>query len=526
MKRTTPCAVLLAFALSGCSLLPGSLRGGESDGGPKGGGKGGAEQSPSGGGFVHEGYSGSWGDYKQFRVEVTEVARVGERTRTTVEVTNLAKGAPQDLDNGNVLSPRWFVLLDTVNQRRYTPYAGTVLPAEEVYLPGVTYELVLYSARVEEDVETITVQSPGALGEFAGVPVVDGKPEKYPSPKSEEFLKATRPGDRATLPVSEAEPEPDHKDYTELSGLVESVVQDRETTSERETVALSTDVLFDFDKAELTPDAKSALDDVIAETRERADPDKPPITITGHTDGVGTDSYNQDLSERRAKAVEKVLAEELGSDYRYETEGKGSSEPAAIEMGDNDTKSQAENRRVELSYLFKEEVQSETAGDEKTKDTITRPDPGEVGAPAGFHSRRDLEPVAEGTARNKVRDETRDWRLRVYPFYRDGAFIVGRFDLSHEGAEMPGRLNPFGDYYGGMEFTAIDPAGGTLYREVIIGDPESSILTLGAAKWPSATKQGEVQYGHFYLPAPPSDVTSLTFDGGEFGKFEDVPIEK
>jgi outer membrane protein OmpA-like peptidoglycan-associated protein len=67
----------------------------------------------------------------------------------------------------------------------------------------------------------------------------------------------------------------------------------------------SADVLFDFDKADLRSEARPALTKVADVLRAHA---KAVTLIQGHTDGKGTDQYNQPLSERRAEAVRRWLA--------------------------------------------------------------------------------------------------------------------------------------------------------------------------------------------------------------------------
>lgn len=70
------------------------------------------------------------------------------------------------------------------------------------------------------------------------------------------------------------------------------------------------------------------------------------VKISGHTDDVGTDAANLDLSQRRAAAVKAVLASEFGIDEnRLETEGKGESSPAVKGTSPED---RATNRRVEF----------------------------------------------------------------------------------------------------------------------------------------------------------------------------------
>ena len=89
-------------------------------------------------------------------------------------------------------------------------------------------------------------------------------------------------------------------------------------------MALETETLFAFDKATLDAEARSRLDRVIREIRDV--PGVERITITGHTDPIGTDSYNQALSERRAASVRDYLVERIGSRDRIFTSGEGESE--------------------------------------------------------------------------------------------------------------------------------------------------------------------------------------------------------
>jgi OOP family OmpA-OmpF porin len=104
-------------------------------------------------------------------------------------------------------------------------------------------------------------------------------------------------------------------------------------------------VNFDFDKATIRSDAASILAEAARILGENAGVN---VSVEGHTDAVGTDAYNQSLSERRAAAVRDYLvAEGVGAD-RLTTKGFGESEPVASnETGDG----RAQNRRVELTTL-------------------------------------------------------------------------------------------------------------------------------------------------------------------------------
>ena len=69
------------------------------------------------------------------------------------------------------------------------------------------------------------------------------------------------------------------------------------------------------------------------------------IKVVGHTDSVGSDAYNQGLSERRASSVAEYLLSQHVAPSKVTSEGKGESEPVA----DNETDAgRAKNRRVEL----------------------------------------------------------------------------------------------------------------------------------------------------------------------------------
>jgi outer membrane protein OmpA-like peptidoglycan-associated protein len=73
--------------------------------------------------------------------------------------------------------------------------------------------------------------------------------------------------------------------------------------------------------------------------------DVSSIKVVGHTDNVGTDAYNQTLSERRANSVADYLLSQGVAPNKVSSEGKGESEPVA----ENDTEEgRAKNRRVDL----------------------------------------------------------------------------------------------------------------------------------------------------------------------------------
>lgn len=124
-------------------------------------------------------------------------------------------------------------------------------------------------------------------------------------------------------------------------------VEDRE--GDRTTVTINTDVLFDFDSAELTSSATR----IVSELATRLAETDSDVLVVGHTDGIGSRRYNQRLSERRADAVAEVLREQVDGDRTITTEGRNFSEPVADETtpdGQDDPRGRAQNRRVEISF--------------------------------------------------------------------------------------------------------------------------------------------------------------------------------
>jgi outer membrane protein OmpA-like peptidoglycan-associated protein len=106
--------------------------------------------------------------------------------------------------------------------------------------------------------------------------------------------------------------------------------------------ALSLPVPFAFDSAEILPSAKAQLDAIAAGIRML--PATQKVVIEGHTDAIGTDRYNDTLSQRRAQSVRRYLVATQGIDgSRLEAVGKGQHEP----LPGTDPNA-GENRRVQF----------------------------------------------------------------------------------------------------------------------------------------------------------------------------------
>lgn len=110
-------------------------------------------------------------------------------------------------------------------------------------------------------------------------------------------------------------------------------------------VVLNADTFFDFDKDTLKPEGRQVLDQVAAQASSI---NLETLIAVGHTDSIGTEKYNQGLSERRANTVKQYLISKGIDSNRIYTEGKGELQPVAS----NATREgRAQNRRVEIEIV-------------------------------------------------------------------------------------------------------------------------------------------------------------------------------
>ena len=117
-----------------------------------------------------------------------------------------------------------------------------------------------------------------------------------------------------------------------------------------ETITLQAEKLFGFDKFKLKGDAAVELDDVVAKLKEH--PEFEVVIVTGHTDRIGSEQYNQKLSERRAEVIKQHLISHGIDAGRLQAVGKGESEPIAECKGVKGKKlieCLAPNRRVVIT---------------------------------------------------------------------------------------------------------------------------------------------------------------------------------
>ena len=121
-------------------------------------------------------------------------------------------------------------------------------------------------------------------------------------------------------------------------------------------ITFNSGILFGFDSSELRPEARENLRTLAESLQDYPNAD---IMIVGHTDAVGSEDYNQRLSERRASSAASYLVTQGVPRNRMSTFGKGETEPVAS----NDTDAgRQQNRRVEVAIYASEEYREEVSG--------------------------------------------------------------------------------------------------------------------------------------------------------------------
>jgi outer membrane protein OmpA-like peptidoglycan-associated protein len=110
-------------------------------------------------------------------------------------------------------------------------------------------------------------------------------------------------------------------------------------------VTFESGLLFDYDSDRIKPTAAENLRSLARSLNNYPNTD---LVIVGHTDNVGSDEYNNDLSQRRSRAASSYLASLGVSPNRLRTYGRGESEPVAANTTDT---GRQQNRRVEVAIF-------------------------------------------------------------------------------------------------------------------------------------------------------------------------------
>jgi outer membrane protein OmpA-like peptidoglycan-associated protein len=118
-------------------------------------------------------------------------------------------------------------------------------------------------------------------------------------------------------------------------------------------VTFESGLLFEFDSDAIIGNARTNLTNLAESLRKYPETE---VLIVGHTDSIGSSSYNNDLSQRRSQSAANYLAMNGVPRARIEATGRGETEPVA----DNGTDAgRSQNRRVEVAIFASEEYRKE-----------------------------------------------------------------------------------------------------------------------------------------------------------------------
>ncbi|MGH9778614.1 MAG: OmpA family protein [Candidatus Acidiferrales bacterium] len=173
---------------------------------------------------------------------------------------------------------------------------------------------------------------------------------------AEEARRASQAEQQAQQAQSEAERAKQERAQLQarLQEALGTVVEIRVTA--RGLIVNLPDILFDFNRATLRPEAREVLSKlsgillVTGDTR---------LSVEGHADSIGTEEYNQDLSERRAQSVREFLVTNGLARELVNAQGFGETQPIASNTkpdGNDDPAGRQRNRRVEIVILDSAEV--------------------------------------------------------------------------------------------------------------------------------------------------------------------------
>ena len=142
----------------------------------------------------------------------------------------------------------------------------------------------------------------------------------------------------------------DHQQQAMQQSLQGTGIEVQRTSENTLNLTMPSSITFGFNSAGLTPDAQNALNSVANILNQYPE---STINVTGHTDDIGSDSYNQRLSEQRAASVAVYLAQHNVVYGRLSQQGMGERMPKFPNVDENN---RSQNRRVELAIVANKNV--------------------------------------------------------------------------------------------------------------------------------------------------------------------------
>ncbi|MGV8977012.1 MAG: OmpA family protein [Cellulomonas sp.] len=289
-------------------------------------------------------------------------------------------------------------------------------------------------------------------------------------------------------------------------------------TQDEVTVSLASDVLFAVDQADLTPAAQAVVDSAAAAIKAKGA--EGEVHVTGHTDDVASDAYNQELSVRRAQSVVDRLVPALGPGFAVTGEGRGESEPA---VAGTTPAARAANRRVEIRFTAK----SAGATVEIAGPAVAVPDA--------------TGPTASGSTAVDV-TAVPGFTVRAASVHRIGAYLVGSLEVTRTASGTGQPTGIFGDFAQGRAIArglSAYSMGAGAHNTTLLGaaaryypsdyvrgasSTEKELRAIVADEWFVAPmKQGESVTATVLWPDPGGP--TVTIDVPERFRLVDVPVQ-
>ncbi len=449
------------------------------------------------------------------RVEVGPLVRVGARSvlrlRLTTEGERIGVAAKFDGWAGRVYTMQG-ILVMSLTEPEARVWGETDL-SSIIAKPWTEEEGIVLMptfGEVPAGLESVTVLLPN-LGLVTGVPVVDAAQAEFD----------------AAGAIEEAEIDDSIAGPFVLSSFTAAADGSSETSTGdgTVTVTVSGDVAFAVDSAELSAQA----DAVLAGVTEQLGfyPSGGAMTITGHTDDVADDAYNQGLSERRAQAVADRLGAltDLGS-WSVTVVGKGESEPRVEGTSDE---ARAANRRVEVLAEPSDASEAESARRVMRSQGPVPEAQGVVGI--GARGVDVADPGTEGTMLH----------IALPRVKRVGSWLVGNVELTPRGDDMLTSIDrfrlpvPLSEQWRGIvagagtaSFTLLQ--GGTRVMAAQYESPKGYIPATTIRL--SATAEGGTILLGVVWPDTGQDTVTLDLPGygqkdrGVVARLTDIPVEE
>ncbi|RKS10319.1 OmpA family protein [Nocardiopsis sp. Huas11] len=267
----------------------------------------------------------------ELQIDITALERIQDDIlRLSLKITNNSNERFRLSDGlseaGEYYTAGGITLIDAQSQQRYLSYDltdGTCLCGEldGAIDAGGSQDIWVAFPAPPSDLDSMTITTP------LTPPIMD-----VPISTSNDHLNASNLA------------EPQILDLTMISDDLEDNTGRTESDGEV-SIILSSDVLFETNSAELSPDSQEILEQVASEIDDASG---TTISVDGHADNTGNESINVPLSLDRAEAVESTLSElTTRTGITFDVNGHGSSDPIA----NNDTEEGKErNRRVSITF--------------------------------------------------------------------------------------------------------------------------------------------------------------------------------